>query len=146
MIIHFYYFFCMCTCTFTVPDDTNHWMDSTFYEVLILTNQTLNVNIRDISFISTDEFRTNNFTFLDLVEDITFTLNGSCPYFYFTSMLKEETPFENYYGYYTPNPIETVSLALAEPVPLGDYNMEIIVTNGGSVLEKRGIMVYVKSK
>ena len=118
-------------------------MDSTYYEVLILTNQTLNVNIRDISFISSEEFRTNNFTYLDLVDDITFTLNGSCPYFYFTSMLKEEAPFENN-GYYIPNPIEAVSLALAEPVPLGDYEMKIIVTNGGSVLEKRGIMVYVK--
>ena len=119
-------------------------MDSTFYEVLILTNQTLNVNIRDILFLSTDKFQTNDFTYVDLLEDITFTLNGSCPYFYFTNMLKKERTFENYYDYYVPDDIEAVSLALAEPVPLGDYEMEIIVTNGGSVLEKRGIMVYVR--
>lgn len=129
---------------FTVPDGTDTWMDSTYYEVFILTNQTLNVNIRNIAFIVSEQFQTNNYTFVGLIKDITFTLNGSCPYFYFTNMLKESVPFENYYDYFIPDVIETVSLAVAEPVLPGDYEMQVTVTNGSNVIEKRGITVYVR--
>ena len=129
---------------FTVSDGTDHWMDSTHYEIFILSNQIVNTPIRDISFISTDRFQTNNYTYVDLVEDITFTLNGSCPYFYFTNMLKEQVSFENYYNYYVPSSIESVSLAVAEPVPPDDYEMEVIVTDGGGVLERRDIVVHVR--
>ena len=129
---------------FTVPDGTDHWMDSTYYEIFILSDQTLNTSIRDISFISTDQFQTNDFSYVNLVEDITFTLNGSCPYFYFTNTLKKEVVFENYYDYYVPDDIESVSLALAEPVPPDDYEMEVIVTDSGSVLERRDIVVHVR--
>ena len=75
---------------------------------------------------------------------ITFTLNGSCPYFYFTNMLKQEIVFENYYDFYTHDTIEQVSLALAEPVPPDDYEMQVTVTVGGSVLQRRDILVYVR--
>ena len=107
------------------------------------TNQAVNTPIRKLSFISTDQFQTNDYTYNDLVEDITFTLNGSCPYFYFTNMLKEEVVFENYYDYYIPDDIESVSLAVAEPVPPDDYEMVVIVTDNGSVLERRDIVVHV---
>ena len=133
---------CACTC-FTVPDGTNHWMDSTFYEVF-LTNEAVNMPIRNISFISSEQFKTNDFTFANLVNDITFTLNGSCPYFYFTNMLKEEVIFENYYDYFFPDTIETAMLALAEPVPPDDYEMQVIVTDRGNVLETRDILVHVR--
>ena len=129
---------------FIVPDGTDHWMDSTFYEVFILSNQPVNTPILSILFISTDQFQTNDFTYQDLVEDITFTLNGSCPYFYFTSMMKIEISFENYYDLYVPDDIEGVSLALAETVPPDDYEMEVTVTNAGSVLERRDIIVHVR--
>ena len=119
-------------------------MDSTYYEVFILSDQAVNTPIRDISFISTDEFQTNDYSYTDLVEDITFTLNGSCPYFYFTNMLKEEMVFENYYYYYYPDDIESVSLAIAQPVPPDDYEMEVIITDSGSVLERRDIVVHVR--
>ena len=133
----------LCVC-FAVPDGTDHWMDSTYYEIFILSDQAVNTPIRDISFISTDQFQTNDYTYRNLVEDITFTLNGSCPYFYFTNMLKEEMPFLNYYDYYVPDDIESVSLAVAEPVPPDDYEMEVIVTDYGSVLERRDIIVHVR--
>ena len=133
----------MCMC-FTVPDGTDHWMDSTYYEIFILSNQTVNIPIRDILFISTEQFKTNDYTYVDGVEDITFTLNGSCPYFYFTNMLKEEVVFENYYDYYVPDTIELASLAVAELVPPGHYEMEVIVTDGGNVLERRDIVVHVR--
>ena len=129
---------------FTVPDGTDHWMDSTLYEVFILSNQSVNTPILNISFISTDEFQTNGFTFYDLVTDITFTLIGSCPYFYFTNMLKEQISFENYYDLYVPDDIEGVLLALAETVPPDDYEMEVTVTNGGTVLQRRTIIVHVR--
>ena len=119
-------------------------MDSTFYEVFILSNQTLNTPILTISFISTDVFQSNNFTFTNLVTDLTFTLIGSCPYFYFTNMLKKEISFENYYDLYTADYIESVSLALAEPVPPDDYEMEVTVTDNGNVLERRDIIVHVR--
>ena len=128
--------------TITVLNES-HWMDSTKYEVFILTNQTRNVNIRDILFISSVPFRTNDNTYVDLVEDITFTLNGSCPYFYFTNMLKKEVSFENYYDLYIPDEIEMVSLVLAEPVPPDDYMMQVTVTDGGSVLERHEIIIHV---
>ena len=129
---------------FTVPDGTIHWMDSTFYEVFILSNQTVNTPIIYISFISSQNFRTNNYTYSDLVEDITFTLNGSCPYFYFINMSKEEVAFENYYDFYVHDVIEQATLTLAEPVPLGDYEMQVTVTDGGSVLEGRDILIHVR--
>ena len=129
---------------FTVPDGTDHWMDSTLYEVFILSNQSVNTPILNISLISSDQFQTNNFTNQDLVTDITFTLIGSCPYFYFTNMLKEEASFENYYDLYIPDEIETVKLALAETVPPDDYEMEVTVTNGGTVLQRRTIIVHVR--
>ena len=129
---------------FIVPDETDHWMDSTFYEVFIFTDQAVNTPIRNISFISSEEFKTNDFTYVDLVNDITFTLNGSCPYFYFTNMLKEEVIFENYYDYFFPDTIETAMLALAEPVSPGDYEMQVIVTNSSIVLERRDILVHVR--
>ena len=129
---------------FIVPDGTNYWMDSAFYEVFILSNQTLNTPIRNILLISSDNFRTNGYTYTDLVVDITFTLSGSCPYFYFTNMLKQEVVFENYYDFYVHDTIEYVALSLAEPVPLGDYEMQVTVTAGDSVLERRDILVHVR--
>ena len=129
---------------FTVPDGTDHWMDSTYYEIFILSDQAVNTSIRDISFISSEAFQTNNHTYADLPDDITFTLKGSCPYFYFTNMLKKKITFMNYYDYYVPDDIESVSLAVAEPVPPDDYEMEVIVTDGGRVLEKRDIVVHVR--
>ena len=119
-------------------------MDSTFYEVFILSNQTLNTPIRNIWFISSHNFRTNDYTYSDLPEDITFTLDESCPYFYFSNMLKQEVVFENYYDFYVHDTIEQVTLYLAEPVPLGDYEMQVTVTDGGSVLERRDILVHVR--
>ena len=122
-------------------------MDSTFYEIFILSNQPVNTPILNISFISTEEFQTNDFTYQDLLEDITFTLIGSCPYFYLTLhkiMLKEIITFENYYDLYVPDDIEGVSLALAETVPPDDYEMEVTVTNRGNVLERRDIIVHVR--
>ena len=134
--------FYVCTC-FTVPDGTLYWMDSTFYEVF-LSNHTVNTPIINISFISSENFRTNYGINSDLPEDITFTLNGSCPYFYFTNMLKQEVAFENYYDEYVPDHIEEVTLALAEPVPPDDYEMQVTVTDGGSVLQRRDILIHVR--
>ena len=119
-------------------------MDSTFYEVFILSNQTVNTPIRNISFLSSKEFRTNKLTFNNLVNDLTFTLNRSCPYFYFTNMLKQDVVFKNHNDKYTPDVIETAVLALAKPVPPDDYEMQVIVTDGGNVLERRDILVHVR--
>ena len=118
-------------------------MDSTFYEIFILTNQTVNSPIRMILFISSESFQTNNGTNVDLVEDITFTLNGSCPYFYFEKMSKTEVIFENYYDLYIPDVIEMTALTLAEPIPPDDYEMQLSVTSSGNVLETRDIVVHV---
>ena len=133
----------VCTC-FTVPDGTNHWMDSTFYEVCILSNHTVNTPIMNIIFVSSENFQTNYHNYRDLPEDITFTLDGSCPYFYFTNMLKEEVSFENYYDFYAPDVIEQVTLSLAKSVPPDDYVMRVTVTDGGNVLERRDILVHVR--
>ena len=119
-------------------------MDSTFYETFILSDQAVNTPIINIAFISSRKFRTNDYTYNYLTKDITFTLNGSCPYFYFTNMLKQEISFENYYYVYTHDAIEQVSLALAEPVPPDDYEMQVTVTNGDSVLERRDILIHVR--
>ena len=121
-------------------------MDSTFYEVFVLSNQPVNTPILNISFVSTEQFQTNDFTYQDLVVDITFTLVGSCPYFYFANMYinKTEIVFENFFDLYVPDDIEGVSLAVAEPVPPDDYEMEVTVTNGGTVLERRNILVHVR--
>ena len=127
----------------TVPKGTIHWMDSTFYEIFILTNQTMNTPIRRILFISSETFQTNNGTNLDLVDDITFTLNGSCPYFYFANMLKTEATFENYHDLYIPDIIEMTNLTLAEAIPPDDYEMQLSVTSSGEVLETRDIVVHV---
>ena len=118
-------------------------MDSTLYEVFILSNQTVNTPILNLAFISTDQFRTNNHTYYNLVTDITFILIGSCPYFYFTNMLKEEVPFQNYYDLYVLDAIERVSLAVAETVPPDDYEMEVTV-NGDTVLQRRDIIIHVR--
>ena len=120
-------------------------MDLTFYEGFILPNHTVNTPILDISFISSESFQTNYYTYYDMPEDITFTLNKSCPYFYFTNKLKEEVTFENYYDYFTPGGIEQVTLSLAESVPSDtDYEMEVIITDGGNVIERRNILVHVR--
>ena len=120
-------------------------MDSTFYEVFILSTQAMNTPIINITFLSTEKFQTNDFTYTDLVEDITFTLSGSCPYFYFSAnMSKQEVSFENYYDFYVPDATEQVSLALAEPVPLDDYEMYVTVTDGGTILQRRDILVHVR--
>ena len=129
---------------FTVPDGIDYWMGSTFYELFILSDQAVNTPIMNILFISSDKFRTNDYTYSDLVEDITFTLHGSCPYFYFTNMLKKEVSFENYYDFYVHDVVELVTLALAESVPPDDYQMQVTVTNGGSLLERRDVLVHVR--
>ena len=144
MWISSYIILCYVCTYFTVPEGTDHWMDSTFYEIFILSNQTLNTRIRNFLFISSHDFRTNGETYSDLPEDITFTLNsGSCPYFYFSNMLKQEVVFENYYDFYVHDVIELVMLYLAEPVPLGDYKMQVTVTSEGNVLERHDILVHV---
>ena len=128
---------------YSVPNGVNHWMDSTFYEIFILMNHTVNAPIRSIVFISSESFRTNNSTFVDLAEDITFTLIGSCPYFYFHTMEKTLVTFENYYDLYIPDIFEATELTLAEPVPPGDYEMQVTVTSSGVVLETCDIVVHV---
>ena len=133
------------TC-FTVPNGTDHWMDLTFYEAFILSNHTVNTPIISIAFISSERFRTNDYTYYDLVEDTTFTLNVSCPYFYFSRrMSNQEVTFENYYDFYIHDTIEQVTLSLAEPVSPGDYDMQVTVTDGGNVLERRDILVHVEN-
>ena len=120
-------------------------MDSTFYEVFILSTYTVNTPIINIAFICSESFRTNNYTYYDLPEDITFTLNGSCPYFYFTNMLKEEVVIKNYYyEIYIPDVFEQVTLSLAESVPSGDYEMQVNVIVGDNVLERCDILVHVR--
>ena len=117
-------------------------MDSTFYEVFILSNQTVNASIREISFVSSEPFRQGIKS--GSVQDITFTLNApSCPYFYFTNMEKEKVAFENHDDLSIPDEIETVSLAVAAPVPPNDYEMQVMVTDDGNVLERRDIVVHV---
>ena len=133
----------LCTC-FTVPDGTDHWMDSTFYEVFILSNYTVNTPILNITFISSERFQTNDYTYRDFLDNVTFTLNGSCPYFYFTNMMKQEVTFENYYDFYHQDIIEQVTLSLAESVPPDDYEMQVTVTDGGNMLERRDILVHVR--
>ena len=128
-------------------------MDSTKYEIFILTNQTLNVGIRNISFISSEAFQTNHGTLVDLPEDITFTLSGTCPYFYFyfydilsmeDKLVKQQEIFLNYYGFYIPDEIGTASLTLAQLVPPDDYMMQVIVTESGNELEKHDIVIHVR--
>jgi len=137
----------------TVPNGTDYWMDSTKYEIFILTNQTINANIREISFISSEAFRTNHGTLVDLVDEIRFTLSGTCPYFYFyfddiltmkVKLVKQQATFKNYYDFYIPDDIETVILTLARPVPADDYMMQVTVTNSGNELEKRDIVIHVR--
>ena len=120
-------------------------MDSTFYEVSILSNYTVNTPIINIAFISSQRFRTNDYTYSNLVEDITFTLNSSCPYFYFTNMMKQEVSFENYYDFYVHDVVEQVTLSLAESVRSGTYEMNVNVTDGGNVLQRRDIIVHVRN-
>jgi len=128
-------------------------MDSTKYEIFILTNQTLNVTIRDISFISSEAFQTNGGSLTDLVDDIMFTLKGSCPYFYFyfddlvameIKLVKQQAAFENYYDFYIPDDVLTVVLTLAQLVPPDDYMMQVIVTESGNELEKHDIVIHVR--
>ena len=133
----------MCITLSVVPDGTYHWMDSTYYEMFVASDQEVNTPIRRISFISSHHFRTSNTTYFDLVEDITFTLNGSYPYFYFTNMLEEEVSFENYYDFYVHDVIEHVTLSLAKSVPPDDYEMQVTVTDSGNVLRRRNILVHV---
>ena len=119
-------------------------MDSTYYEIFVASDQAVNTPIRNILFISSENFQTSNMSYLDLPEDITFTLSGSCPYFYFlNNMSKQEVVFENYYDFYIPDHVEQVSIALAEPVPPDDYEMQVTVTDGGNMLEIRDILVHV---
>ena len=119
-------------------------MDSTFYEVCILSNHTVNTPIISIAFISSERFRTNDYTNYNLVEDITFTLNGSYPYFYFTNMMKQEVSFKNYYDFYVHDVVEQVTLSLAESVPSGGYKMNVTVTDSGNLLQRRDILVHVR--
>ena len=120
-------------------NETTHWTDSTYYEIFVTSDQAVNTSIRHILFISSETFQKNNFTYVNLSVDITFTLNGSCPYFYFGSMNETEITFENYYDLY----IESVSLALAEPVPPDDYEMKVIITSSDEVLQRIDIVVHV---
>ena len=126
-----------------VTSETIHWTDSTYYEIFVTSDQTMNTPIRRISFISSEAFQTNNSTLINLPEDITFTLNGSSPYFYFGNMQKTEITFENYYDLYVTDDIESVSLVLAEPVPPDDYEMEVIITSSDEVLQRIDIVVHV---
>ena len=145
-IINSYGMFVLLTYIFAVSEDAHHWMDSTHYEICIPTNQTLNVDIRSISLISSEQFRLNNYTYNDLPEDVTFTLNGSCPDFYFSwpGMVKQTVVFQNYYDLYVADKIERVSLTVAKSVRPGDYEMQVIVTTAGNVIEKSDITVYVR--
>ena len=119
-------------------------MDSTFYEVFILSNYTVNTPIINIAFISSERFRTNDYTNYDLAEDITFTLSGHYTYFYFTNMMKQEVSFENYYDFYVHDVVEQVTLSLAGSVRPGNYTMNVTVTDGGNVLQRRDIVVHVE--
>ena len=126
-----------------VRNETTHWTDSTYYEIFVTSDQAVNTPIRRILFISSETFQKNNFTYVNLPDDVTFTLNGPCPYFYFGNMNKTEITFENYYDLYVPDDVESVSLALAEPVPPDDYEMEVIITSSDEMLQQIDIVVHV---
>jgi len=144
---------------YLVPEEYGHWLDATFYEVLIPAQLTiraaiLNVTLtlRSRSFQSDDE---DEFTFSSgsgsglgsgsgTMSEITFHLETDYPFFKFENGDTTHTALNDKDNVASITETCTIVVTTSNLIPLGDYEMQVIATTReDDVSQRSGIIVHV---
>ena len=137
---------------YIVPEEYDHWLDATFYEVLIPPNLSIGAQILNVTLSLTrmllsddeDEMSSGSGSGFELgcgfVINVTFHLETDYPYFKFNNRNATDIEFGSGDSL---TETHTIVKMTSHPIPLGDYEMQIIVTRGDNVLQNTGLLVHV---
>lgn len=136
---------------YLVPEDYDHWLSATFYEVLIPPNLRIGADILNVTLTLTTmpqsddedeiisgsgsgsgfELGSGNLT------NVTFRVETDYPFFKL-----DETHIVVGNGA-SLTETHTIVKATSHPIPLGDYEMRIAITREDNVLQNTGLLVHV---
>ena len=123
------------------------WLDSSMYETLILSSIQLNEAIITFNLTMTQYFRYRvNCSSSDcIIDDVSFHLKSSFPYFYIANDKSIPLNFLDNKNMFVPIVTESVKLlsAVDGHIPLNDYKMQIEVTTGNTSLLSSDIVIHV---
>ena len=122
------------------------WLDSSMYETLILSSIQLNEAIITFNLTMTQYFRYRvNCSSDCIIDDVSFHLKSSFPYFYIASDKSIPLNFLDNKNMFAPIVTESVKLlsAVDGHIPLNDYKMQIEVTTRNTLLLSSDIVIHV---
>ena len=122
------------------------WLDTNVYEVVIPSSMQLNETIIMINLTATQYFRYRiNCSTNCIINDISFQLNSSYPYFYLASKRPIPLSFLDDQEMFMPTMMGSVELLSAGngDIPLNDYKMTLEVKDGNVLLLSSDIVIHV---
>ena len=122
------------------------WLDSSRYETLISSSVQLNETIMIFNLTMTQYFRYRvNCSSDCIINDVSFHLKSSVPYFYIASEKSIPLNFLDNENMFVPIVTESVELLTAVDghIPLNDYGMQIEVTTGNASLLSSDVVIHV---
>ena len=122
------------------------WLDSDMYEVLIPSSVQLNETVVKFNLMMTQYFRyLVNCNRDCIINDVSFHLQSSYPYFYLDSEKPIPLNFLDNAKMFVPIMTESVDLlsAVNGHIPLNDYKMRIEVAAGETSLLRSDIIIHV---
>ena len=135
---------------YVVLENYDHWLDATFYEVLIPPNLSMGAPILNVTLgliripLSDDEDEMSSGSGFELgcgyEINATFHLETAYPYFKFDNRDAINMEFGNGDSV---TETRTIVKMTSHPIPLGDYEMRINVTREDKVLQNTGLLIHV---
>ena len=144
---------CIMILYYAVPSEYKHWLDATMYEIVIPSRLEANTPIKNITLILADSIQSDdeddNFSGSGTgsgsgyIDDITFHLDTTHPFFYFQNADTTHVAFPNGVNDLSSTSTCTLAIATSRPIPLGDYEMQVRVTGEGNELQRSDILIHV---
>lgn len=140
-----------------MPEGYDHWLDATFYEVLIPQRSNIRTPILNITFALTRLFQSDDEDEISSgsgsgsgsslgfgnMNETTFNLETDYSYFKFENGDTSHVALSDKDSAASLTVTCTIVIATSDPIPLGDYEMLISVTRNGNVLQSSGLLIHV---
>ena len=136
-----------------VPSEYKHWLDATVYEIVIPSRLSSNTPIKNITLILSDSVQSDDeddsltgsgsSPGSGYIDDITFHLDTTHPFFYFQNANTTHVAFSNDVNELSSTSTCTLAIATSNPIPLGDYEMQVRVTGESNELQRSDVLIHV---
>ena len=142
---------------YLVPEEYDHWLDATLYEVLIPPHSNIRTPILNITFTlirllqsdDEDEILSGSGSGFNLtlgsgsITETTFNLETDYSYFKFENGDTSHIALNDKGNAASLTETYTIVIATSNPIPLGDYEMQISVTRKDNVLQTSDLVIHV---